>query len=216
MFVLSFLFAVLLAISMKLFLFNIIEPFLYSERSSAIFLNLPMNISSYIPLILAGFFLNFTNYPEIQHHIWNTIWSIIFGITIFNFLKIGIILFSAYITFPSHIVLYLWENILLYLIAGVLITFFSLLTKKQEFDKRSSLLPAFLTILWLILIGKLKLNSFFHYFLAVFSVTLPSIIIVELRRLKSTATALAHGLSSSKSTESLILSTDKTDKGNTL
>lgn len=192
MFILSFIFAILLAISMKQFLFNLIKPFIYSEKPSAIFLNLPLNISSYIPLILAGFFLNFTNYPEIRYHIWNVLWSMIFGITIFNFLKIGILLSSVYITFPSYIILYLWENILPYFTVGILITFFSLLIKKREFDKKSSILPAFLTILWLILIGKLKLDSFLQYFLAIFSAVLPSVLIVRRYAVKSQAAEASY------------------------
>ena len=103
MYILSFVFAVLLAVSMKKFLFNLIEPLVYSENPSAILLNLPMNISSYIPLIIAGFFLNFVNYPEVRLYIWNVIWSSIFGITIFNFLKIALIYLSANITFPGRV-----------------------------------------------------------------------------------------------------------------
>lgn len=184
MFVLSFLFAVLLAISMKQFLFNLIKPFVYSENPSTILLNLPLNISSYIPLLLAGFFLNFTNYPEIRHYIWNVIWSLIFGITIFNFMKLGFIFLSVYITFPSRIILYLWENVLPYFVIGIFITIFSLLIRKQELNVKISLLPASLTVLWLILIGKLKLNNISDYLLAISSAVFSSIIIVMLRPMK--------------------------------
>jgi len=177
MYILSFVFAVLLAVSMKKFLFNLIEPLVYSENPSAILLNLPMNISSYIPLIIAGFFLNFVNYPEVRLYIWNVIWSSIFGITIFNFLKIALIYLSANITFPSAKFYYLWENILLYIISGILITIFSILIKKHEMNRKISLIPSFLTILWLILVGKLKLNSNFDYSTAILSAALPSIIL---------------------------------------
>ena len=177
MYILSFIFAVLLAVSMKKFLFNLIQPLVYSENPSAILLNLPMNISSYLPLVISGFFLNFVNYPEVRRYIWNVIWSSIFGITIFNFLKIAFIYLSASITFPSEKFYYLWENILLYIISGFLITIFSILIKKREMDKKISLIPSFLTILWLILVGKLKLNSNFDYSTAVFSATLPSFLI---------------------------------------
>lgn len=119
MYLFSFVFAVLLAVSMRKFLFNLLQPLVYSENPSTILLNLPMNISSYLPFIIAGFFLNFVNYPETRCYIWNVIWSSIFGITIFNFL----------------------------------------------------------TIIWLILVGKLKLNSNFEHSSAIFSVTLPSFLI---------------------------------------
>ncbi|MBI5573515.1 MAG: hypothetical protein HY919_03045 [Elusimicrobia bacterium] len=177
MYILSFVFAVLLAVSMRKFLFNLIEPLIYSESPSAVLLNLPMNISSYIPLIIAGFFLNFINYFEMRLYIWNVIWSSIFGITIFNFLKIAFLYLAAIITFPSAKFYYFWESILLYIISGFLITIFSILIKKHEMDKKVTLIPSFLTIIWLILVGKLKLNSNFDYSTAVFSATLPSIII---------------------------------------
>jgi hypothetical protein len=182
MFILSFLFAVLLAISMKLFLFNIIKPVLYSEGSSNIFLNLPLNISSYIPLILIGFFLNFVNYSEMQHYVWNVIWSVIFGITIFNFFKLGFIISSTHFKFSSKIILYLWENILPYFIVGVFITIFSILIKKQKINKQISCLPAFLTIIWLILVGKLKLDNNLNYFSAIISTIIPSFIITNLKK----------------------------------
>lgn len=177
MYILSFIFAVLLAVSMRKFLFNLIEPLVYSENPSAILLNFPMNISSYIPLIIAGFFLNFVNYPEVRLYIWNVIWSSIFGITIFNFLKIAFLYLSTSITFPSEKFYYFWENILLYIISGFLITIFSILIKKREMDKKISLIPSFLTILWLILVGKLKLNNNFDYSTAILSAAIPSFLI---------------------------------------
>lgn len=176
-YVLSFIFAFLLAVSMKKFLFNLIEPLVYSENLSAILLNFPMNISSYIPLVIAGFFLNFVNYPEIRLYVWNVLWSLIFGITIFNFLKISFLWLSASITYPSEKFYYFWENILLYFSAGVLITIFSILIKKREMNKKVSLIPSCLTVIWLILVGKLKLNSNFDYSTAILSASLPSFLI---------------------------------------
>ena len=52
---------------------------------------------------------------------------------------------------------------MLYIISGILITIFSILIKKHEMNRKISLIPSFLTILWLILVGKLKLNSNFDY-----------------------------------------------------
>lgn len=176
MYLLSFIFAVLLAVSMKIFLFKLIEPMIYSENPSAVLLNLPMNVSSYVPLVIAGFFLNFVNYPEARRYIWNVIWSVIFGVTIFNFIRMSFIVLAARITLKSEIFYYIWETVLPYILTGLLITIFSILIKKREMNGKISVIPPFLTIIWLILVGKLKLNSNFSYIVAVLSAMLPSII----------------------------------------